>query len=116
MKLTAPLIATLLTTTTFLSGQNARADAGTVVEICNASGVCTTVAPEVGVALTIISLLSDELQKDHPFGESNEIVRALNELTKFVNGGMGPHNDLRKFIEDVGIDHILQQLGIKLFS
>jgi len=86
-----------------------------LVTVCNASGVCEAVPPEVAAMMAAIIALSDELNKSDSFGKSNDLVRVINELEKFVNNGMGPTNDFRRLLEDTGIDRLLQNLGIKLF-
>ncbi len=91
------------------------ASAQTAVELCNSGGVCSELPPDVAAAYVILDLLIKELSKPHPFGENNDIVRAINELNKFISDGMGPTNDIRQFLEKSGIDHLLQQLGIHLF-
>lgn len=91
------------------------ASAQTAVELCSGSGICSELPPDVAAAYIIIDLLIKELSKQHPFGESNDIVRAINELNKFIREGMGPTNDIRQFLENSGIEQLLRQLGIHLF-
>ena len=85
-----------------------------VIEICNSAGVCTPVDPYTSAAILLMKMLTDELNKEHPFGQNNEIVKAIEEIKKFANNGLGENNDIRKFLVLTGIDDLLRRLGIKL--
>lgn len=90
-------------------------DSETTTEVCNDKGECDDQMPaEAAFVIQILKALTDELQKPHPFGENNEITKAIREINKFANEGLGENNDIRKFLDESGISDLLTRLGIKL--
>jgi hypothetical protein len=87
-----------------------------ITQICDDTGACTDVEPTTGLMLVAAQELTDELNKPHPFGETNEITKALKEIEKALKEGLGPNNDINIFFKETGIDDLFKRLGIKLFS
>jgi hypothetical protein len=110
------LVAAVFLSASILSLSSAHANAEVIIEICNDAGVCVVPTPEVAAMYFAADALVKELNSPHPFGPTNDLMRALNEIDKCLKDGMGPSNDLRKLLEDTGIDNLLKNLGIQLFS
>jgi hypothetical protein len=79
-------------------------DPSVVAEICTEAGVCTPVDPATAIALMALSQIAKELEKDDPFGENNDLVKAIKTIVSDLRNGVGPNNDLFKALKNIGND------------
>lgn len=80
-------------------------------QVCNAQGECSEIDPIVAAIMTILGLISDEINKDQPFGQNNDLVKFLQRpaggpnsafsiARETVIGGIPENNELGKALRD----------------
>lgn len=94
------------------------------VSIICSQGACANLPPEVAIVVLALDALVTELNKDEPFGENNEITKAirtvqndlingtsssndigsaLNTMWNDIVNGIGPNNDILRLINSINI-------------
>ena len=77
--------------------------------MCNA-GQCANIDPVSALVIIALDSLITELQKKEPFGENNEIVKALRTAQNDLLNGVGPTNDIVKTLQNAW-DDITKGMG-----
>ncbi|MCU6196895.1 hypothetical protein KWI12_08535 [Citrobacter cronae] len=63
-------------------------------DACNGAGKCSEVDPTVALMMMLIGSVTDEFNKEHPFGEENELTKVFFAVVKFVDRPLGDNSDL----------------------
>jgi hypothetical protein len=106
----------------------ARSDPSAVAvtaEVCSTTA-CVDIEPATALLIIALAQIAKELSKDDPFGENNEIVKAVTTMVNDLKHGPGPNNDAVTIFNNMGNDlkcgpgpnndviQFLKSLGVKL--